>query len=438
MERSLEAELKKWKESALRYPILLRGARQVGKTYLIEKFGQREFSSVASVNFEAQPEAIACFDTLDPVQILIRLEMVLKKPITPGKTLLFLDEIQACPQAIVALRYFKEKLPQLHVIGAGSLLELAFIRGKFSFPVGRVQFLYLKPLSFKEYAKARGKADLFQELDSCTFEKPPRLELHNEMTGLVKEYCLVGGMPAAVSTFCETFSLQNSLQVQEILLSTYRADFSKYATEAEQKYLKILFEGIPPTIGQQFKYSKIDPHIHSRELKGALDQLEWAGLILPIFSSSASRFPLAAQIKHFKLLYLDIGLAQRSLRIDPELVLKKELTGALAEQFVGQEIAAYQESHIQEPLYYWQREKQGSDAEVDYLVTVNGEIIPIEVKSGLQGNLKSLYQFMQEKNSKIGVRVSQSPLLIKERILSVPFYLIEQLPRLVDRLLKTH
>ncbi|NGX27779.1 MAG: hypothetical protein K940chlam6_01717, partial [Chlamydiae bacterium] len=164
MYRSLEEELIKWKKSKNRYPLLLRGERQVGKTYLVEKFGKTEFSSYVSVNFEAQPEAIACFENLNPEEILLRLQLILKKPIYPGKTLLFFDEIQVCPKAIMALRYFKEKMPKLHVIGAGSLLEFALVQGKFSFPVGRVQFLYLKPLSFEEYLLARGKKKLLEEI----------------------------------------------------------------------------------------------------------------------------------------------------------------------------------------------------------------------------------------------------------------------------------
>ncbi|MBI3211846.1 MAG: ATP-binding protein [Simkania negevensis] len=433
MYRHLEKSLAKWKESTLRYPLLIRGARQVGKTYLVEQFGRREFQSFVSVNFEFQPQAIACFESLNPSDILLRLQIVLKEAIIPGKTLLFLDEIQACPQAILALRYFKEKLPELHVIGAGSLLEFALIKGKFSFPVGRVQFLYLKPLSFQEFVLAKNKSSLLEECTHCSLENPPSSQTHDEMIFLTKEYFLTGGMPAAVSAFCKSGSLLESAQIQDILLDTYKADFSKYASEAEQKYLKILFEGIPNTIGQQFKYSKIDPHIRSRELKYALDQLQWASLIQPIYSSSAAGIPLSAQIKRnkFKLLFLDIGLIERALKIDPSLILSKEPfqinSGALAEQFVGQELFAY----FEDPLFYWEREKTRSDAEVDYLFTIDQHIIPIEVKAATHGKLKSLFQFMEEKKSLLGVQISRAPLSFKENLLSVPFYLIGELPRLI-------
>jgi predicted AAA+ superfamily ATPase len=413
----------------------------VGKTYLVEKFGKSAFSAFVSVNFEAQPEAIACFDSLDPVEILLRLQTIVKQPIIPGKTLLFLDEIQECPQAILALRYFKEKLPALHVIGAGSLLEFALTQGKFSFPVGRVQFMYLNPLSFKEYALARGKEENWKELMNCDLLTPPNDALHQEMMHLIREYFLIGGMPAAVADFCEALSLETVSRIQEILLSTYRADFSKYATESEQKYLKATFDGLFQMIGQQFKYAKIDANMRSRELKLALDHLLGAGLIQYIYASSAAGLPLSAQVKktYFKVLFLDIGLVQHAMNINPQIVLTTELIeinrGAVAEQFVGQEFTAYSDFYQEGQLFYWQREKTGSHAEVDYLYVLDQYIIPIEVKAGSYGKLKSLHQFMKEKQSPIGVRISQNPLSFENGILSLPFYLIGNLPNLLKHLL---
>ncbi|MBN2479694.1 MAG: ATP-binding protein [Parachlamydiales bacterium] len=441
MKRSLEKELIKWKDDKMRHPLLLRGARQVGKTYLVESFGKSKFESFVSVNFEAQPEAIACFDNFDPEKILYQLQLTLKESIIPGKTLLFLDEIQACPKAIMSLRYFKEKLPSLHVIGASSLLEFALVEGKFSFPVGRIQFMYLKPFSFEEYINARKKTEILEEIiKNQNFEK--NLKLHEEMISLVKEYFLVGGMPAAVSNFCENFDFEKCFQIHEILLSTYQADFSKYSTKTIQKYLKTLFTGIFPLITQQFKYSKIDAHMRARELKQALDHLEWAGLIYPIYVSNASGLPLASQAKKtlFKTLFLDIGLVQHALKIDPKVIFEKDIIlinrGALAEQFVGQELLAYTNPFQEGQLYYWQKAKKTSDAEIDYLYTIDHHIIPIEVKAGPHGRLKSLYQFMKEKKSIIGIHISQNPLSYENNILSVPFYLISKLPTLLKQILK--
>ncbi|MBM3198535.1 MAG: ATP-binding protein [Chlamydiae bacterium] len=441
MDRSIESELLQWKEDPYRYPLLLRGARQVGKTYIIEKFGKTSFDSFEMINFEAQPEAIACFSSLDPLMIVQTLELLTKRPIQPGKTLLFLDEIQACPQAIVALRYFKEKMPELHVIGAGSLLEFTLVSGKFSFPVGRVQFIYLHPLSFREFALSLHETESMQILDQCSWNTPPDPSLHQHLLHRVKEYLLTGGMPAVVSEFQRTKSFLKQGRIQDLLLSTYRADFSKYATEAEQKYLLLLFDGIPSQIGQHFKYATIDPHIKSRELKQALEQLRMAGLIHYIFSSSASGIPLSSQIKttKFKTLFLDVGLVQRALQVQPELVLSQQPSlihrGALAEQFVGQELLAYADCFREEKLFFWEREKVSSSAEVDYVITIDQFIIPIEVKAGMQGHLKSLTQFMKEKNSPLGIRISEQPLCYKNQILSIPFYMVEQIPRLVRSML---
>lgn len=424
MYRSIEKELLKWKQSKTRYPLLLRGARQVGKTYIVEKFGQAEFASYVSVNFEAQSEAIACFDTLNPEEILLKLQLIVKTPIVPGKTLLFLDEIQVCPKAIQALRYFKEKLPELHVIGAGSLLEFALINGKFSFPVGRVQFLYLKPLSFEEYALARGK--------TITLEGP-----HEELTQLVKEYFLIGGMPAVISSFSEHQDLEEVARVHEVLLSTFQIDFSKYASPPKQKYLKVLFNGIFQEIAQHFKYSKIDPHIRSRELKTALDHLQWAGLVNPVYSSTATGIPLSAQKKgmRFKVFFLDVGLIQHFLQIDPKVILENHLIqinrGAIAEQFVAQELLAHHSPYQEGQLYFWEKKKAGHDIEVDFLYPFEQHILPIEVKAGETGRLRSLHAFLKEKKAPIGIRISQSPLSFENNVLSVPFYLISKLPELL-------
>lgn len=418
-------DLLRWKDSRVRYPLLVRGARQVGKTYLVDQFGKSEFDSFISVNFESQPEVTACFETFDPEEILMRLQSILKVKIEPGRSLLFLDEIQACPKAILAMRYFKEKLPQLHVIGAGSLLEFALMKGEFSFPVGRIEFMHLGPLSFREFYQARNKT----------------AKSHEEKLKLVKEYFIVGGMPAAVSTFCETCSLEDVRKIHEILLSTYQADFSKYASTTEVRYIKLLFQRVFPTIAQQFKYSKVDPHVRSRELRSALDHLQWAGLFHAVHASSASGLPLAAQIKErrFKLLFLDIGLVQHALRTDPELLLEEDFfqvnKGAMAEQFVGQELIAYSKPDQEKALFYWERERRGSEAEVDYLYSFGQQILPIEVKAGAQGSLRSLNQFMEEKQTPIGIQISQKPFQFEKKILSVPFYSIGELPELIKSVL---
>ena len=260
MDRTIERELFSWKDSPRRYPLLLRGARQVGKTYIVERLGQ-SFPSFEKINFEAEPEAIACFETVKPREILQKLELLLNRkqgrPITPGKTLLFLDEIQACPKAILALRYFYEELPDLHVIGAGSLLEFALAQEEFSFPVGRVQFLYLRPLSFQEFCQAMGEREGLLELQQATFERPPSSILHERFLQRLKEYFLIGGMPAVVREFRESSSFLQVGRIQELLLGTYRADFGKYATQAEQRYLRLLLDRLPDQIRSEEHTSEL-------------------------------------------------------------------------------------------------------------------------------------------------------------------------------------
>ena len=248
-------------------------------------------------------------------------------------------------------------------------------------------------------------------------------------------------MPAAVSAFSESLSLEEVKSIHEILLSTYQADFSKYASPAQQKYLKSFFQGSFPLIAEQFKYSKVDPHIRSRELKDALDHLEWAGLFKKVQASSASGVPLSAQLKQnrFKLLFVDIGLVQHALKLDIEAVYNESLIqinrGAIAEQFVGQELLAYRDPKTEESLFYWEREKVGSAAEVDFLFSYNSNIIPIEVKAGPTGRLRSIHQFMKDKECSIGIHISEKPLSYEKGILTVPFYLISQIPTLLQELL---
>lgn len=438
MRRAIEPLLKKWKDQVDRLPLILRGARQVGKSFIIEKFGKDHFQELVVCNFEFRPELLACFDDFDPLSICLKLEIAFKTRIVPGKTLLFLDEIQECPQAIMALRYFKEKLPELHVIAAGSLLEFALHEEKFSFPVGRVQFLYLKPLSFEEYLAAQQHDQLLERLQGVSLKEPLESFVHETLLKLLREYFLIGGMPAVVRCFLNTHSLLECQMVLEGLSATYRADFPKYATKAEYRYLQVFFDKAPQLVTQQFKYTQVSGEIRSQNLKKALEQLGWAGLLHKVVSASASGLPLGAQAKDnkFKLLFLDMGLVNSLTKLDMASVWETELLqineGALAEQFVGQELLAYGDFHISPQLYYWERDKKGSMAEVDYVIQSGPHVVPLEVKAGTTGSLKSLSQFLIEKEAPFGVRISAHPLSKHERILSIPLYLVGQLPRLMN------
>lgn len=438
MFRELLTQLKTWQKSAEHLPILLRGARQVGKTYLVEQFGESCFKNIVSINFEESPEYIACFETLKPMDIINKIEAISQQSIIPGQTLLFLDEIQSCTNAIMALRYFKEQRPDLHVIGAGSLLEFALREKNMKMPVGRVQYLYLKPISFREYLIIRGYDKLLDYINNATLKTTIPDAIHDKALQLTKEYMTIGGMPMVINSFINNQSLRECQNYQTLLLKTYRDDFDKYATSARHKYLQRVYERTPGLVGQHLKYVNISPDMDSRYLKEAIQDLSKAGVIFPIYSTTAAGLPLVAHIqeKKFKLLFLDIGLLKRATKLDMELLLADDLMlvnqGSFTEQFVGQELLAYQDPYDEPQLYFWSRDKKNSMAEVDYLFNINSTIVPIEVKSGKTGSLKSLHILMEEKKLPIGIRISSKKLNKHDNILSIPFYMIDQISRLIS------
>ena len=444
MRRDVEKELIIWKEKAERTPLIIRGARQVGKSYTIEEFGKKHFQNLIVVNFEEKPEAKDCFESLDIETILKRIGYVYATSIVPGETLLFLDEIQLCPQAVRSLRYFKEKLSALHVIAAGSLLEFVLEDEDIpiSFPVGRVQFLNMKPLSFREFLASIGQGQWKEQLESITLEKSIPQGFHNQLMQFVRDYFLIGGMPAAIKAYINSKSYMETLREQKALLDIYRLDLAKYGKKNEFAHLQTLFESSPQLVAKHFRYSKIDPEsTHpSREYKNALRKLKQAGIISPVHATSANGLPLKAEEneKKFKLLFLDIGLLQCALGIDPAIFVSPSFhqinAGTLAEQFVGQEWLAYADCYLEPHLFFWETEKKGSSAQVDYVTNLEGKIIPIEVKAGKTGHLGSLYQFLAKKALPFGIHISIQPLSIKNKVLTVPFYLIQEIPRLVSEL----
>ncbi len=437
MKRSVEKDLIFWKTKPDRKPLIVRGARQVGKTFIIEQFGEKHFESLVTVNFEEIKEAKKAFEgDLTPTLILRDLSARLNKPIIPGKTLLFLDEIQACPNALISLRFFKEQMPQLHLIAAGSLLEFIIEDDRFSFPVGRIEYLYMRPLSFVEFLEAKGETKALEWIQEATWKDPIGSATHESLIRSVQEYFIVGGMPEAVISFLGQQQFLKLDEIHQSLLNTYENDFSKYPRSAKQKFMRLLFERAPRLVGEHFKYAKIHPHAQSRDYLEALDVLSRTGIIHQVFSNSAAGIPLEVQKneKRFKLLFLDIGLLPHatatSITDASDLISLNR--GVLAEQFVGQELVAYGKTYKPALLYYWEREKKGSQAEVDYIVEITSRIVPIEVKAGSQGRLRSLRQFLSEKKSPVGVRISEAPLTIENGILSIPFYMIQELPRLIS------
>ncbi|OGT65423.1 MAG: hypothetical protein A3J38_05815 [Gammaproteobacteria bacterium RIFCSPHIGHO2_12_FULL_45_9] len=440
MFRSVENDLIEWKDHPNRKPLLIRGARQVGKSFVVEKIGATHFAKLVTINFEFMPRFIDCFVTLDPVNIIRALEAMLGEDITPGTTLLFLDEIQDCPNAIISLRYFKEKMPELHVIAAGSLLEFALNATEFRQPVGRVQSLYMKPCSFKEFLIASGDHRLLAYLSDVKVSVGVEKPFHDVLLGKCREYFVLGGMPEVLNYYINQKKYLGCEVIQGTILEYYEKDFPKYGEKINIKTLQTIFKKSPSLIGKRLKFSAIDPDIQARDQKPSLVALSNAGLIYPVYHTSANGLPLNATLneKKFKILFLDLGLLAHASRIDMHSLFTEDLSllnqGALAEQFVGQEFIAHSENYEKPELYYWEREKKGAQAEIDYVMQLSGHIFPVEVKAGSTGRLKSLRVFMDEKKLTIGIRISSHNLSFYDGILSVPFYMIHELPRILGQL----
>ncbi|OGX26349.1 MAG: hypothetical protein A3J51_04990 [Omnitrophica WOR_2 bacterium RIFCSPHIGHO2_02_FULL_45_21] len=436
MKRDLERDLFNWKERKDRLPLLLRGARQVGKSYVVEEFGKRAFKNTVIVNFEFRPELKQCFITLDPVEIINKLQLLMGEAIEAGKTLLFLDEIQECPDAIMALRYFKEKHDQLAVIGAGSLMEFALNNSNFKMPVGRVQFIYLEPLSFGEFLTASGNEQLRHYLGEIRLNSVFDGAVHKKLLDLLRIYLIVGGMPAVVKEYLESRNFLSCQRIQNSLLQTYRSDFGKYSNSSEHKYLQKVLDQAPRLVGDRIKYSNIDADSKSRDIKQALNLLKLSGIIYPVYATSASGLPLEAQVNEmkFKVNFLDVGLMQNACGLQAELTLTNDFiqinSGAVTEQFIGQELRAHSDSYLKRGLFFWARDKKNSSAEVDYVMAVDSLILPVEVKAGKTGTLKSLKLFIEEKKSLFGVRFSQEKLSLHDKVLTLPLYMAEQMRRL--------
>ena len=390
MKRLAEKQILEWKDSSRRKPLIIRGARQVGKTWLVENFLAKQFDSFVKIDLEKRRDLHTHFEgNLDPKTILTYLELEVGR-IVPGKTLLFFDEIQACPRAIMALRYFYEQMPELHVIAAGSLLEFAF--GEISIPVGRVQYLYMHPMTFHEYLLAMGKeqmADYVLKFPANIADKIQKMIL-NEL----RSYFFIGGMPECVKTYRDSNSMIETFGVQSEILDSYRDDFSKYKPRIDTTCLDAVFLNTAKSIGEQLKYTRLNDGHSSQMNHKAFDLLAKAKVIHKIPACDPSGLPLGAtaNLKKFKAIILDIGLLQRLCQVPAELELKQEnllamYRGKLAEQFVAQEILAKNNSE----LFYWARDARGSSAEVDYLAVRQGNIYPVEVKSGASGSLKSLH-----------------------------------------------
>lgn len=416
-ERTVDKELEQWSAESRHKPILLRGARQVGKSSAVRHLGRR-FDNYVEVNFERDPQFGKFFERdLDPARIVRELSAYLGKAIESGRTLMFLDEIQSCPRAIMSLRYFYEDMPELHVVAAGSLLDFA-LNELPTFGVGRIRSLFMRPMSFDEFLLASGYSDLLAAKRDADSEDPLSEGLHNRLCELFRVYLQVGGMPESVVEWVEHGDYLRCSRVQDEIIVSYETDFAKYSKRVNPQLLRQTMRSVARQVGSKFVMSAVGEY-RSAAVKKALQMLSMAGLVTPVLCSSGNGLPLGAEAKEsfVKYLFIDCGLLLRMLDDKAELrhitesILigsSKDLVnkGKLAEMVAGTELLNYRPMYLHSDLYYWQRAERGSLAEVDYLVASDGKVLPVEVKAGERGGMKSLYYFMDLRNLQEGVRCS--------------------------------
>ncbi|MBI4676168.1 MAG: ATP-binding protein [Elusimicrobia bacterium] len=402
MKRQIESVLIEWKNRPLHKPLVMRGARQVGKTWSVTRFGREQFRYQIILDLEKDRNLHKIFGSdLSARHLKVLIEASTGQPLVPGETLLFLDEIQACPRALMALRYFHEEMPDLHVVAAGSLLEFAL--EDISFPVGRVEFEWMRPLSFEEFLWAAGMERLAGHIPSLAQSAPVPDAIHGKLLDQLKLYAVIGGMPEAVVVFSEKRSLAEVSSIHRSLAAAYLQDFAKHSPRANRDCLQQVFERLPRLCGCQIKYSSLDPESRTETVKICLRVLEQACILQAVRSTTAQGLPLgaSASAKVFKAVFLDVGLMQHVSGLPAKEILTQGdllavYRGAVAEQLVGQQLLSWGDGSENNRLYYWRRAAKSSEAEVDFMLSRRGEIIPVEVKSGPAGRLRSLQVFLTE------------------------------------------
>lgn len=433
--RDIEEELIRWKNDSERQPLLIRGARQVGKSSVVRNFSS-QFKSYVEVNFEQDSDVQGIFEgNLRPKAICEQLSVLYEAAIIPGETLLFFDEIQSCLPAISSLRFFYEQYPELHVIAAGSLLEFALAELP-SYGVGRVSSLFLYPFSFNEFLRAANAELLRKSIAEASPQQPLSEAIHTKALELYKQFLVLGGMPKVISSYFSGGDLLSCQRVLDGLISAYEDDFTKYKKRSSPMLIRMVFRSVVEQNGQKFVYNKALPDANHLQVKDALELLTMAGMILPITHSAANGVPLGAEInpKMRKFIIFDSGIFQRILGLKlSEVLLKNDFEsinkGALAELNVGLELVKSASCYQRQNLYYWHREAKSSNAEVDYLIQLDTRIVPIEVKAGTKGSMQSLKIFMDLKNTEKGIRISQENFSTYQNIEVYPLYAVANLQK---------
>lgn len=436
MKRMIDEELAKWASEQMPKPLLLRGARQVGKTYAVRKLA-KHFMHFAEINLDENPEASTFFDgPLSAQPIAEKISAYTHTPIIPGKTLLFLDETQACPRALAALRYFKEQAPGLHVVAAGSLLEFALEEIP-SLGVGRLTSRFMYPMTFTEFLCGIGEEPLVQMMDAADFSHPLDEPFHRRLIAHLRTYITIGGMPEIVSNYASRRDLLSAMETLDDLLLVFQDDFAKYRQRVPIARLAETFRSVALQSGGKFMCARVNRETKSTAIRDALELLVKAGLVLKTYHTSANGIPLGSEIDEsaFKALLADTGLHQRLLGLDlKELVSLDDVAfankGSLAEIYAALQIASHTSMRHRPELYYWHREATNATAEVDFVLQHGDRLLPVEVKSGVRGSMKSLRLFMAEKHIDTGVRISLENFATLPDIRILPLYAIH---RITDR-----
>lgn len=422
-------ELIRWKSKKNRKPIILEGARQVGKTWLMKEFGNRAFSDTAYINFDGNSRLTALFSgDFDVPRIILGLELYIGRKIDPAGTLIIFDEVQEAPRALACLKYFYENAPEYHIVCAGSLLGIALHQGT-SFPVGKVDFLKLYPLTFKEFLLAAGLERFVEVLDNRDYSMLTNFK--QTYIDALKQYYFVGGMPEAVSSFCENRDFQEVREIQRRILNAYEQDFSKHAPNAAVPKIRMLWNNIPSQLAKEnkkFVYGLVREGARAKEFEAALMWLSDCGLIHCVYRVSAPNLPLKAyaDMRAFKVFLSDVGLlscmtnlGQRTLLDGNEVF--KEFKGALTEQYVLQQLAAMKNIDT----YYYVNER--SSAEIDFVIDDGERVVPIEVKAETNLMAKSLKFYRQRFDPAVAVRVSMADYREEDGLLNLPLYAVSVL-----------
>lgn len=452
MWRSAMDTLTDWLNDNSRKPLILRGARQVGKTWLVRQLANFSGRQLIELNFEKNPQLASLFVDNEPHASLKNIAYSLNLKGNPAECLLFLDEIQAAPELLAKLRWFYEELPELPVIAAGSLLEFVLGEHQWSMPVGRVTYHHLEPLNFYEFLKANKQEGLCKWISEYHWGQVVPVYIHEQLMNFVNEYTLIGGMPAAVANW-QTYKEPERIRlIHQDLLGSYRDDFGKYSGRVPRERLEDVLMAVPAMLGEKFQFSRANPDVQAIALRRAVDLLHKARVCHRVHAITAEGLPLnvGKKDKIFKMLFIDIGLALSALGYEIPPVIRKNSVnlsnrGGIAEQLVGQILRSTTPYYMDPELFYWVREKAGTAAEIDYISTLNNQLLPIEVKAGQTGTLRSLHYFMAEKKLTRALRVnadmpSRVQVDVKTtqgkpvqyELFSLPFYLCGQFQRLLS------